>query len=82
VKRKNNLSETAEASTSLHLAAQVQGGELLTTQEVLQRLRISRRTLYNHVKHGKLPAVKLGARTLYHWPSVLGALLRQQREAA
>jgi excisionase family DNA binding protein len=56
--------------------------ELLTTQEVIDRLRISRRTLHEHVKRGKLPAIKLGARVLYHWPSVLSALLRNQREAS
>jgi excisionase family DNA binding protein len=38
---------------------------LLTVTEVCQRLRISRTTLYAHLKTGDLRTVKLGARRLF-----------------
>lgn len=85
MKSKTTLAVPVDASNEMvpaGLGAQVEGGALLTTSEVLQRLRISRRTLHTHVKRGKLPVIKLGGRTLFHWPSVLQALLRSQREAA
>ena len=55
---------------------------LLTVPEVLARLRISRRTLHEHVKKGRVPAIRLGKRILFSWPVVLEALLRQQRATA
>jgi hypothetical protein len=46
----------------------------------LQRLLpLSRRTLANHRKSGKLPFVRLGRRNLYHFPSVEATLLRLQQ---
>jgi hypothetical protein len=54
---------------------------LLTTAEILGMLRISRRTLHEHVRKGTIPVVKLGHRTIFHWPSVEAALLRLQRAA-
>jgi excisionase family DNA binding protein len=33
---------------------------LLTVQEVAQRLRLSRGTIYKHVRTGVIPAVRLG----------------------
>ena len=49
-------------------------------KQLLQRLPISRRTLFNWRTSGKIPSVKLGGRRiLFHWPSVETALLRQQR---
>jgi excisionase family DNA binding protein len=39
--------------------------ELLTIPQVLERLRISRTTLYRHVKARELPHVKLGKRVLF-----------------
>jgi excisionase family DNA binding protein len=52
---------------------------LLTVPEVLARLRISRRTLHDHISEGRVPAIRLGKRLLFSWPVVLEALLRQQR---
>lgn len=49
--------------------------------ELLKRLPISRGTLFNYRKAGRIPAVVIGRRVLFHWPSVEAALLRQQREA-
>lgn len=47
--------------------------------ECLRRVHLSRRTWFTWRRAGKIPAIKLGRRTLYHWASVEAALLRMQR---
>lgn len=48
-------------------------------QELLRRLPVSRRTLFNWRTTGRIPSVRLGGRRiLFHWPSVEAALLRHQ----
>ena len=48
-------------------------------KQLLARLPISRRTLFNWRTSGKIPCVRLGGRRiLFHWPSVEAALLRHQ----
>jgi predicted site-specific integrase-resolvase len=54
----------------------------LSADELLKRLPISRGTLHNYIKAGKIPCVKLNHRLMFFWPNVRDALLRQQREAA
>ena len=58
-------------------------GELkafIDERELLRRVPVSRRTLFDWRYAGKLPFVNLGGRrNLYHWPSVEAALLRMQR---
>jgi hypothetical protein len=51
----------------------------LDEKQILARIPISRRTLFNWRASGKIPFVRLGRRNLFHWPSVEQALLRQQR---
>ena len=52
----------------------------INQKQLLSRLPISRRTLFNWRKTGKIPCVRLGgSRILFHWPSVEAALLRYQR---
>lgn len=51
----------------------------LDEKQILTRLPVSRRTLFNWRAAGKIPFVRLGRRNLFHWPSVEAALLRQQR---
>jgi hypothetical protein len=51
----------------------------LDEKEMLRRLPISRRTLFNWRRSGKIPSVKIGRRCIYHLPSVEAALLRLQR---
>jgi predicted DNA-binding transcriptional regulator AlpA len=51
----------------------------LDEKELLKRLPVSRRTLFNWRESGKIPSVKIGRRCLYHFPSVEQALLRLQR---
>ena len=48
-------------------------------QDVMVKLRVSRRGLFNLCAAGKIPYLKLGRRVLFHWPSVEAALLRMQR---
>lgn len=49
-------------------------------QELLRRVPVSRRTMFNWRTSGKIPFVSLGTRRiLFHWDSVREALLRQQR---
>jgi hypothetical protein len=54
----------------------------LDEKQILARIPISRRTLFNWRASGKIPFVRLGRRNLFHWPSVEQALLRQQRGGA
>jgi predicted site-specific integrase-resolvase len=52
----------------------------IVESELLKRVPVSRRTLFNWRCSGKLPFVNLGGRrNLYHWPSVEAALLRLQK---
>jgi predicted site-specific integrase-resolvase len=49
-------------------------------KQLLARLPVSRRTLFNWRTTGKIPCVRLGGRRiLFHWPSIEAALLRHQR---
>jgi predicted DNA-binding transcriptional regulator AlpA len=51
-------------------------------KQLLAKLPISRRTLFNWRTSGKIPCVRLGGRRiLFHWPSVEAALLRYQHPA-
>jgi excisionase family DNA binding protein len=51
----------------------------LTIPETAQMLRISRRNLQYRIAANEIPHVKLGRRTLLHWPTVEAAVLRQSR---
>ncbi len=52
-------------------------------KQLLAKLPISRRTLFNWRTSGKIPCVRLGGRRiLFHWPSVEAALLRHQNLSA
>jgi predicted site-specific integrase-resolvase len=51
----------------------------IDVKQLLAKLPISRRTLFNWRTSGKIPCVRLGGRRiLFHWPSVEAALLRHQ----
>jgi hypothetical protein len=55
----------------------------INQKQLLARLPISRRTLFNWRTTGKIPCVRPGGRRiLFHWPSVEAALLRHQNPAA
>jgi len=52
-------------------------------KQLLAKLPISRRTLFNWRTSGKIPCVRLGGRRiLFHWPPVEAALLRHQHPPA
>jgi predicted DNA-binding transcriptional regulator AlpA len=62
--------------------SQTSAGEagFINQKQLLARLPISRRTLFNWRTTGKIPCVRLGGRRiLFHWPSVEAALLRHQQ---
>jgi len=50
---------------------------LLTRQEAADRLRVSTRTLDDLEASGRLQAIRIGRRVLYH-PATLDAFIRQQ----
>lgn len=51
----------------------------LNEKQLLQRLPISRRTLFSWRTKGIIPSVQTaGRRVIFHWPSVEAALLRYQ----
>jgi predicted DNA-binding transcriptional regulator AlpA len=68
--------------TATHNTTSASGEDnFLDEKQLLTRLPISRRTLFNWRTTGKIPSIKIGRRVLYHLPSVEAALLRQQRGA-
>jgi hypothetical protein len=54
--------------------------EIIVSSEFRNRVKVSRRTEYEWRERGLLPYIKMpdSRLILYHWPSVLGALLRMQ----
>jgi predicted site-specific integrase-resolvase len=68
--------------TESNQIAPASGEAFLDEKQILTRLPVSRRTLFNWRASGKIPHVKIGRRNLFHWPSVEAALLRQQRGGA
>ncbi|MDB6021276.1 MAG: hypothetical protein JWQ04_1133 [Pedosphaera sp.] len=56
----------------------------LNEKQLLEKVPISRRTLFGWREAGKIPCVRLpgSRRVLFHWPSVEAALLRSQKEVA
>ena len=79
---------SAGVTVRWHLApekSQTSAGEagFINQKQLLARLPISRRTLFNWRTSGKIPSVRLdGGRILFHWPSVEAALLRYQHPPA
>lgn len=59
------------------LSASDDSDVLLTRQEAADRLRVSTRTLDDLEASGRLQAVRIGRRVLYH-PETLDAFIRQQ----
>jgi hypothetical protein len=65
--------------TNAQQTAPASGEGFLDEKQILARLPVSRRTLFNWRASGKIPSIKIGRRCLYHGPSVDAALLRLQR---
>lgn len=51
----------------------------LSENEILKRVPVCRKTLFNWVKAGKIPVVKIARKKIYSWPNVQAALLRLER---
>ena len=51
----------------------------ISTDELLKRLPVSKGTLHNYRKAGKIPFIKISGRVIWSWPLVREALLRQSR---
>ena len=74
------ISEAAPVIPAPEVAPESQpSGEIITQRELLKRLPVSRRTVNNWRDRGLIPTIQLGAKLLFHWPSVQAALLRHQR---
>ena len=58
--------------------------DFIDEKQLLTRLPVSRRTLWQWRETGKIPCVRVpgGRRVLFHWPSVEAALLRRQKGGA
>ena len=54
-------------------------GELLTTKEVADYLKLTKVTIYKHVSEGKLPGFKLGSRWRFDKDQI-DKLLRKEEE--
>lgn len=74
MKENSNSSDTSGAQQG-----DQQPAVFISEVEVLRRVPVSRRTWYAWRMAGKVPTVKIGRRSLYHWVSVEAALLRLQR---
>jgi predicted DNA-binding transcriptional regulator AlpA len=75
-----NASRTPSASTDASGNGESGESNFIDQKQLLAKLPISRRTLFNWRTSGKIPCVRLGGRRiLFHWPSVEAALLRHQR---
>ena len=78
------IPQSATPSDSLNLPATYSHRdvrEIIDESEALRRVPVSRRTWFDWKKRRLIPYIKLpgSRRTLFHWPSVQEALLRQQR---
>jgi predicted site-specific integrase-resolvase len=64
--------------------APANGPVFIDEKELLARLPVSRRTLWQWREDGKIPCVRVpgGRRVIYHLPSVEAALLRLQKGGA
>jgi predicted site-specific integrase-resolvase len=69
--------------TDKQITAPAETPGFITTEQFLQRVPISRRTLATWRMEGKIPFVNVtGRRILFHWPSVEAAMLRNQKGGA
>lgn len=51
----------------------------LNEKQLLEKVPVSRRTLFSWRAQNKIPWIQMGGRVLFDWESVRNALLRQQR---
>ena len=68
-------------STNIMRSEITSENRLLSENELLTRLPVSRRTLYALRRAGRVPYIKLSRRVLYDWETVRGALITNERSA-
>ena len=77
---KTETNALRERTNDFELRCKIESKIFITESELLERIPISRRTLFHWRKSGKIPFIRLsGRRVLFHWESVQAALLRSQR---
>ena len=64
------------------IAYSVKGSELLTIEEVVARLRVSRRTVYRLIERGNIRPVHIGRRVLVTEREVQAYVAYLERSAA
>jgi hypothetical protein len=67
------VAETPQPAVIPHDARQ-----FLTTAQLQEILPLSRRSIFEWRRKGILPSIQVGAKILFHGPSVEAALLRRQ----
>jgi predicted DNA-binding transcriptional regulator AlpA len=72
---------TAPANESGQTAPEKQGQAFLTEKQLLARIPVSRRTLWNWRTSKKIPSIKIGRRVLFCWENVAEALRRLETGA-
>ena len=72
-------SATGSANLAIVPRPESEAKSIIDTDEFLRRVPWSHGTLANYRKAGLIPYIQLGRRIVYHWPTVLQALLRMQR---
>lgn len=63
----------------LHQTAVASQDAFLSENDILKRVPVCRKTLFNWIRQGKFPVVKIGRRKLFFWPNCQAALLRMER---
>jgi predicted DNA-binding transcriptional regulator AlpA len=70
---------TPEVVTDTAKPAAIPANTFLSEKELLKRLPISRRTLWNWRHQKKIPAIVIGRRVLFCWENVSAALRRLEK---
>lgn len=64
---------------SEHEAPPPNEAAFISERELLRRLPVSRRTIHNWRRAGKIPSIVIGRRVLFCWENVAEALRRLER---
>jgi len=70
--------DAALPGDTLPTAATQPDRDIISEKELRVRLPVSRRTIGTWRRKRIIPAITVGGRVLYHWPSVQAAMLRRQ----
>lgn len=79
MKKKNNLKKIPLFNTSRH-SGKIKVATLLTPQEVSERLRLKRTTIWHYIRDGKLKAIRFNKKTWRILEKDLNKFLKQCRQ--